>query len=194
MFYNFARFVANIFVNLFFKINVKGIENFPEQGAVIIYSNHKSNWDPVIMCCVSKRPICFMAKKELFDTPILGFIFKKLHAFPVNRGAPDRAALKRALSILADNKILGIFPEGTRSKGDTPKEPEPGIAYIAVKSKDAVLLPVTIKGNYKLFSTIDVIIGQPKKYGNLAQNKRINSKNLKQISAEIFSEVSKLML
>lgn len=191
--YSFARFILNIIINLLFKINVNGIENFPDKSAVIIYSNHKSNWDPVIMCCVSKRPICFMAKKELFDIPVLGFIFRKINAFPVNRGTPDRKAIKKALNILDENKVLGIFPEGTRNKGDAPTEPEPGIAYLAVKSKDTVLLPVAISSNYKFFSSIDIIIGKPQKCSTLAQNKRINSQKLKQISVEIFDEVSKLI-
>ena len=121
MFYSFIRYLCNIIIHLKYKIELKGIDNFPKNGAVIVYSNHKSNWDPVIIGCLLKRPVFFMAKQELFRYPIFSFILRKLNAFPVNRGKPDRRAIRTALKVLEEEKVLGIFPEGTRSKDGTLK-------------------------------------------------------------------------
>lgn len=134
-----------------------------------------------------------MAKQELFKIPVLGILIRKVNAFPVKRGTPDRMALKKALELLDTGKVLGIFPEGTRSRNRIV-EPEPGLAFIAMKRKNAKLVPVAIKGDYGLCSRIDVIFGKPKTYESYnGEDKRVNSQRLKEISAEIFSEVSRLM-
>ncbi|ADL07916.1 lysophospholipid acyltransferase family protein [Thermosediminibacter oceani] len=193
MFYNFAKFVCSLLINLLFKIQVEGLEFFPEKGAAIVFSNHKSWWDPIIVGCILKRPVFFMAKKELFKIPVFGFLLRKLNAFPVNRGAPDRKAIKKALEILNDKKVLGIFPEGTRSKDGSLKEPEPGIALLAAKVKEVALVPVAITGDYRFFSLITVRIGRPMRL-SLKEEAKLNSKKLTEISRAIFNEVSKLLL
>lgn len=193
MFYNLAKFICSILIKMLFKIQVEGMENFPDKGAVIVYSNHKSWWDPVIVGCILKRPIFFMAKKELFEIPVFGFILKRLNAFPVNRGTPDRKAIKKALEILNEKKVMGIFPEGTRSKNGVLKEPEPGIALLATKVKDVLLVPVAIKGEYKFLNPILVRIGKPIKL-SLDEKERLSSRDLSNLSKVIFDEVSKLLV
>ncbi|MCF6096768.1 1-acyl-sn-glycerol-3-phosphate acyltransferase [Thermovorax subterraneus] len=192
MLYNLAKFICSILIKVLFRIQVEGLENFPEEGAVIVYSNHKSWWDPVVVGCVLKRPIFFMAKKELFEIPVFGFILKSLNAFPVNRGAPDRKAIKRALEVLEGEKVLGIFPEGTRSKDGILKEPEPGIGLLATKVKDVALVPIAIKGQYKFFSPIFVKIGKPFKL-TLDEKEKLSSRDLSNLSKAIFEEVSKML-
>jgi 1-acyl-sn-glycerol-3-phosphate acyltransferase len=189
--YNLAKFLCTLVISFLFRINTTGLEHFPEEGPVIIYSNHKSMWDPIIIGCILKRPVYFMAKEELFKIPVFGFILKHIHAFPVKRGMPDKSAIKRSLQVLAENHVLGIFPEGTRSKTGKLLEPEPGIAMIYLKSRNADIVPVAIKGSYRWFSRIDVVIGRPVKL-EVAEEK-INSQRLKEISINIFNEVSKLM-
>jgi len=194
VFYNVVKFICNIVIHIIFKIRVIGGADFPERGPVIIYSNHKSMWDPIIIGCLVKRPVVFMAKEELFRIPVLGFIIKNLHAFPVKRGIPDRKAIKKALEVLNNNQVLGIFPEGTRSKDGKLQEPEPGLALLASKAKDVTLVPVAIRGNYKFFSHIDVIFGEPKKFSEYHQeDTKLNSEKLKEISSALFEEVSNLM-
>ena len=124
----------------------------------------------------------------------MGFIIKNLHAFPVKRGIPDRKAIKKALEVLNNNQVLGIFPEGTRSKDGKLQEPEPGLALLASKAKDVTLVPVAIRGNYKFFSHIDVIFSEPKKFSEYHQeDTKLNSEKLKEISSALFEEVSNLM-
>lgn len=192
MFYNLAKFVCSLLIKLLFRVRVEGVENFPEEGAAIVYSNHKSWWDPVVVGCVLKRPIFFMAKKELFEIPVFGYILKLLHAFPVNRGAPDRKAIRRALEVLNEKKVLGIFPEGTRSKDGVLKEPEPGIALLATKVKDVALVPVAIKGDYKFLNPILIKIGKPIRL-SLDEKEKLRSRDLSDLSRAIFDEVAKML-
>lgn len=189
--YNIAKFVCNIVISILFRLDIKGLQYFPEKGPVIVYSNHKSMWDPIIIGCILKRPVYFMAKEELFKTPVFGFILKKINAFPVKRGSADRSAIKRCIQVLEANRVLGIFPEGTRSRTGELLEPEPGIAMIYAKSRNAIMIPVAIKGNYKWFSRIEVIIGKP--INIQISEEKITSQKLKEISITIFKEVSKLM-
>lgn len=193
LFYSFAKFLCNIVIHILFKIRAKGLDDFPENGAVIVYSNHKSMWDPVIIGCLLKRPIYFMAKEELFSYPVFSFIIKNLNAFPVKRGKPDRNAIRRALEVLNEKQVLGIFPEGTRSKDGALLEPEPGVALLAAKSNDVALVPVGISGNYKLFSKLDVNFGKPIKFDDYRQSEKLTSRELKEISVALFAEVAKLM-
>lgn len=194
MIYNIVKFICNAVIHMVFKIRPEGIDDFPTDGAVIVYSNHRSMWDPVIICCLLKRPIFFMAKDELFRNAVMRFVMENLHAFPVKRGTPDRKAIKRALEVLNQKQVLGIFPEGTRSKDGKLQEPEPGVALLAAKSKDVTLVPVAINTNYKWLSHVNVIFGKPLKFDSYhKEGERLNSQELREISIALFDEVSKLI-
>ncbi|HHY03969.1 MAG TPA: 1-acyl-sn-glycerol-3-phosphate acyltransferase [Thermoanaerobacterales bacterium] len=191
MLYSFARFLCKIVLKIFFNVKVSGTSDFPDHGPVIVYSNHKSMWDPVIIGCTLKRPVFFMAKQELFDIPLIGFFLRSINAFPVKRNTADRKAIRKAIKLLSEGKVLGIFPEGTRSKSGDLLEPEPGLALIALKNRQTKLVPVAIKGNYKFFTDIEVIFGKPKMLDIKAE--RYTSQILKDISAQLFEEVHILM-
>jgi 1-acyl-sn-glycerol-3-phosphate acyltransferase len=189
--YNLARFICNLVIMLLFKVEVIGLEDFPKDGPVIVYSNHKSMWDPILIGCVLKRPVFFMAKQELFKNSLFGLLLRGINAFPVKREMADRKAIRKGLEILSEGKVLGIFPEGKRSKTGELLEPEPGIALMAVKSGNTKLVPVAIKGGYKWFSKINVIIGKAMELKT--DDGRLSSAQLKDISVKIFKEVAKIM-
>ncbi len=191
MLYNLAKFICSLVILLLFKVEVKGMENFPKDGPVIVYSNHKSMWDPILIGCVLKRPVFFMAKQELFENPLFGLLLRGINAFPVKREIADRKAIRKGLKILSEGKVLGIFPEGKRSKTGELLEPEPGIALMAIKSGNAKLVPVAIKGDYKWFSKIKVVIGEAIELKT--DDKRLSSAQLKDMSMKIFKEVAKIM-
>lgn len=115
-----------------FKLQAQGLENIPDGGAIIA-SNHITLLDPPAIGAALHRPIHFMAKQELFLNPAFAWIITKLNAFPVQRGTPDRNAIRRALKLLTQQQLLGIFPEGTRSKTGALGDAEPGVALIAAK-------------------------------------------------------------
>jgi 1-acyl-sn-glycerol-3-phosphate acyltransferase len=130
------------------------------EGKTILYANHIFVLDPIIIGCIMPRQVFFMAKMELFQNPILGWILKHLGAFPVKRGTADLSAIKHSLKVLNEGKVFGIFPEGTRSKTGTLQNFSHGVAAIAHKSK-AKIVPVAILGEYKLFRPITIKIGEP---------------------------------
>lgn len=180
-----------LFALLFFGWRVEGRDNLPAEGGAILCSNHISWWDPPLVGCVVKRRVHFMAKEELFKIPILGSILPALGAFPVRRGTPDRSAIRQALRVLKDGQVLGIFPEGTRSKTGRLQKAEPGTALLAIKSQ-APLVPVAILGPYRLFRPIRVRIGAPFTVEEF-YDQRLSSEVLDPASEKIMAKIAELM-
>jgi 1-acyl-sn-glycerol-3-phosphate acyltransferase len=160
MLYNIAIFICKNFLRLFYRVEIEGDNSLGEVGGCIVYANHTSYLDPIVMGSFIKRPIRYMAKKELFDKKLLGFIITKLGTFPVRRGEADINAIKTSLRLLKKGEILGLYPEGTRNKSGAPMDAEPGLSMIAIKAKVPVV-PVAIVSNYKIFSPIRMRIGRP---------------------------------
>lgn len=159
--YSVGRKITTVFFRVFFRIEVVGNDNIPDEGPVIVCSNHISNLDPpFIGTFIVNREVHFMAKEELFKNRFVQYILYKLHAFPVKRGLNDKQALRTALTILKEGKVLGIFPEGTRSKSGKLKKGLPGTGFFALKS-EAVVVPCAIIGSYKLFRPLKLIFGEP---------------------------------
>ncbi|MDF0726204.1 lysophospholipid acyltransferase family protein [Cytobacillus sp. S13-E01] len=159
-FYSFARGVVSIALSPLYRIEVIGTENIPSTGSVLICSNHIENFDPLIVGITSPRAIHFMAKEELFNVPVMGKIVSKVNAFPVKRGMSDREALRKGLKVLKDNNVLGLFPEGTRSKDGKLGKGLAGAGFFAIRS-NATVIPCAIIGPYKLFGRLKVVYGRP---------------------------------
>ncbi len=157
--YSFLRAILSVIFKIIFRINVIGIENLPAEGKVIICSNHVSMLDPITVAVSVPRRIYFMAKKELFKNKVFGKFLERLGAFPVDREGADLAAVRNSLKILKCENVLGIFPEGTRSKKEDIDNAKPGIAMISIKGK-APIAPVYIDTQYRLFRKTKVIIGK----------------------------------
>jgi len=191
MFYRILAIVLRCLFKLFFK--VIGIDNVPRDGALILAANHMSNFDPPFLGAYSPRPVHFMAKIELFQNKIFANIISALYAFPVKRGAADKNAIKTATTLLKGNKVLGIFPEGTRSKTGEVGKGEVGVALLAGMTKAAVV-PVAIMGTNKMlseeekFPKLKLIFGKPIKF----EGDRKNREELEAFSDKIIEEIKKL--
>jgi len=122
-----------------------GAENIPRSGGYILVSNH-INWkDPPWIEFALGRAIRYMGKRELFETPVIGFALRAIGAFPVRRGEVDRGALQMALAVIAAGQPLGFFPEGHRSENGQLIRGRPGIAYVAQHS-GAPIVPLAVSG------------------------------------------------
>lgn len=143
---------------IFFRIKVKGKENLPAEGGVILMSNHISAFDPPLLAAIFSRPVRFMAKKELFENPFIRFVLFLADAFPVDRSKNDITAVKKALSVLKDQEVLGLFPEGTRRTEGKLGNPKSGSVMLAIKS-GAPIVPIGIK-NIKKEGRITINIGK----------------------------------
>lgn len=190
MFYSLVRAIAFVVFNITFRINVKGKDNIPHEGKLVVCSNHKSNWDPLILSVVFKRKISWMGKKELFEKAFLKKLLTWLGVFPVDREVADLSAVKTALRVLKADKVLGMFPEGTRVKEFNPENAKAGVALLAMKSK-APVLPVYIEGSYKIFSKIKIVIGEPLEYHKEYLGK-LSNEEYSNISQEILAKIYKL--
>ena len=160
MLYKILRWIGKPVVYLLFFPRIIGKKNSRIKGKAVVISNHLSMWDPLLIAVIIRRQIFWMGKSELFKSRIASLFFKAMKAFPVRRGEGDLAAIRHAFRVLRDGKLFGIFPEGTRIKSKDISRFEPGTAMIALKN-DAPVLPIYIKGNYKLFRRMKVIIGDP---------------------------------
>ena len=147
--YRFSSALLRIFFRLFNRWEVTGREHVPSTGGVLLIANHTSYSDPPIVGTACPRPVHFMAKAELFKMPLLGAFIRRTHAFPVRRGAADRTALRRAVRLLREGRVLLVFPEGTRSPDGRLQELEQGAAFIALSGKAAVV-PVGLVGADRL--------------------------------------------
>ncbi|NLU52890.1 MAG: 1-acyl-sn-glycerol-3-phosphate acyltransferase [Clostridiaceae bacterium] len=160
MFYKFARLIMRLYFALFYRVKVEGKENIPDKGPLLLYANHPSAWDMILIGCYMKRQVHFMAKAELFRNPLLAFLFRSLGAFPVSRGKGDVGSVKTVFRLLNEGRVVGIFPEGTRTKKKDVTKGKSGAAMFAFHSK-APILPVGIVWNKKWFSKLKLVFGEP---------------------------------
>jgi 1-acyl-sn-glycerol-3-phosphate acyltransferase len=124
--------------------DVRGQENIPRDGGLILTCNHFSVGDPPILTGIFPRRIVWMAKQELFDVPIFGTLYSMGGFIPVRRFEGDLRAIRRSQAALRRGHVLGMFPEGTRSGGRLGAG-EPGTALIALRT-GAPILPAAIWG------------------------------------------------
>ncbi len=160
MLYQILRYIGMPIVYLLYFPKIIGKKNRKIKGRAVVISNHISNWDPLLIAVIFRRQIFWMGKAELFKSKLARLFFKMVKAFPVRRGEGDLAAIRHAFRVLRDGKLFGIFPEGTRIKGGEISRFEPGTSMIALKN-DAPVIPIYIKGKYKPFRRMKVIIGEP---------------------------------
>lgn len=185
MFYKIIVGILKFLVFIVFDLKIHNAEriNNTENG-LIVCGNHISMIDPVILAVSSKRQVHFMGKKELFENKFLGFIFRNLGAFPVDRQGISLSAIKSSLQVLNQKKILGIFPEGTRVHEYNEDNAKPGIALIANKAK-VNILPFYIKGTYKFRGKIEIFFGEETDYFESFEGKA---------STETYAEIGRQIL
>ena len=137
---------------LFMDLTVEGLRNFPREGAVIVAANHVTNFDVFPMQISLPRPIFYMAKDALFKNPLAAWGLRNVGAFPVDRqlGGKDDWAMNHARKILDNGLTLGMFPEGTRSRGEGLGLAKTGTARFAIE-KQVPVLPMAITGSDKFF-------------------------------------------
>ncbi len=160
-FYDFAKAVVRFVVRVVWRARVRGAENVPAAGPLIVACNHLSYLDPPAMGCFCPRRISYMAKRELFEVPLLGAVIRALGAYAVDRKGSATAAVRRSLEVLKAGGAVGIFPEGTRNRsGDV--EAQTGAALLASLA-GAPVVPASIRGTERALrlGRIDVVFGAP---------------------------------
>lgn len=165
--YGLVKVVLRPFTTVAFDARVSGVENVPSVGPLVVASNHLSYWDPPLLGTWFPRTVHFMAKRELFDNPLFGAILSRVHAFPVERESADVGAIRRALRILRNGEVVGIFPEGRRNpSGDL--QARNGAVLLAATAK-CPIVPVALLGTNAAArrlraSHVEVRIGVPLRF------------------------------
>ncbi|MFJ2618228.1 lysophospholipid acyltransferase family protein [Glutamicibacter sp. NPDC087344] len=147
MLYDFLkRFAVRPLLRIFFKIDIQGINNIPAQGGAILASNHLSVSDSVFLPAMLERPVVFLAKDDYFNGKglkgrIVAWFFRNINQLPMDRsgGRGSAASLASANSALAEGKLLGIYPEGTRSPDGRLYRAKLGVAKLALESRVPVI-------------------------------------------------------
>ena len=194
-FYKRAKFIVAPLYRFFMRVKAKGKENVPKEGGFILCANHIAAVDVISIGAVCPRQLTFVAKKELFKVPLLGWIVRKLGAIKVDRGANDISAIKASVKAAEEGKVLSIFPQGHRYPGVNPATTpiHNGAALIAFRSKCDVL-PVSINvknGKYGFLKRVEVVFGELIKYEDLGFTEG-GKAEYENASHKIFTEVVKL--
>lgn len=193
MFYKIAVAFCRICLLFAFRIKAVGQDNIPKEGGCILALNHKSNLDPVIAAVTCKRKPGFMAKAELFENKFFGALIKSLGAFPVQRGKGDIGAIKCALSMLKEESMILMFPEGKRVKKPEDEKftkAKPGAVMIAIRAR-VPIQPAYISGKYSFMKKITVKYGEPI-YFDEYYDKKLTVEELQNITDEVMKNIRSL--
>ena len=175
-----ARNLTRFLGTAIYRLDVRGSHHVPTSGPVILAANHCGLLDGPVLVATSPRPVHTLSKSELFSTDLLAALMHWGGQISVEYRQPDRGALARAVATLEAGAVLGIFPEGHRSRGDVAQARN-GIGYL-LRAIPAPVVPVAILGTRKTGKSpgwmpgpgqrISVTFGEPVECGNVARTLR----------------------
>jgi 1-acyl-sn-glycerol-3-phosphate acyltransferase len=197
-FHHLSTRSVDLATRLVTKRTVVGLEYVPPTGPVLLVANHIGLVDPALIGAVSPRPVYFMAKEELFHNPIVKWIISQYHAFPVRRGEGDRQAYQTTVRLLRQGEVVGMFPEGTRSRDGVLRRAHPGAAAIAARS-GAKVLPVAVWGTEQIFRwprrvlrpEVHMVVGRP--FTLAADGEGSKDEHLAQQTDQIMGAIASLL-
>jgi 1-acyl-sn-glycerol-3-phosphate acyltransferase len=140
-----TRLVLGAAIRVYFSLERTGRRNIPKKGPVILAANHRSFLDPFIIGCCIRRPVYFVAKRELFQKRWQGWLLNRLGAFPIKRGEADEESMTTARAVLERGGALVIFPEGTRIRTGGLGRPKRGVGRLALET-GAPVVPIALMG------------------------------------------------
>jgi 1-acyl-sn-glycerol-3-phosphate acyltransferase len=194
------NYFTRLAIFLLSRSQVRGTENIPEQGALLMVANHVSFADQYLLATTSKRKIIFMAKEELFRYGPIRLVVRAFGAFPVRRGGMNRQALNKAYQVLDSGLALALFPEGTRSKNAQLQPAQPGSALIALH-RGVPILPVGITGmEIVRKGLLWVIFHRPRVTANIGRpfylptvNDKPSKEKLRELADYIMAHIAQLL-
>ncbi|RMH58405.1 MAG: 1-acyl-sn-glycerol-3-phosphate acyltransferase [Candidatus Hydrogenedentota bacterium] len=193
--YLFCRFWVRLTLRFLLRLNrsaIRGAENVPETGGVIVASNHASVLDPPVIASAVERPLTYLAKEELFKNRLIGWFIGSLGAFPVKRGRNDRQAMRAAIDLLKEGRGVVFFPEGTRSRTGEIGRMKPGFVLVAAEAEVPVV-PAYIDGTFEAWprggkfhpAKVRVAFGEPMETKGMERSGRAYREFAARFEAEV---------
>lgn len=193
--YYIFKVIFRIIYKLLFRYQVEGAENIPGQGGVIIAANHLSYLDPPLVGIAIKRRATYMAKSSLFHNPLISW-FVRMFSIPVDRDTAKPSTIKTAVNALKEQKVLVIFPEGGRRRGNRPAEGRRGVGMLAALSRVPVV-PAYIEGTDRALpvgakfirpAKVKIRFGRPMKIEQAEKTKDFQ----KRVAQEVMERIEEL--
>jgi 1-acyl-sn-glycerol-3-phosphate acyltransferase len=193
--------ICRLLLNIPFSWKVEGRENIPLTGPLIFAANHVHLLDPFFLIFISPRWITFVAKEELFRSPFLRPWLRLVGALPIRRGGKIREKqnmLRSARNVLEKGLILGMFPEGGRSRDGKLRKGKPGSVVIASKT-NVPILPVGIVGTDKirgiswLWKRLDIVVNIGKPFKLPPASDRMSKSQMQLLTTQLMSEIAALL-
>lgn len=168
--YGFSHYMLRQLYEILFRGENYGLENLPSSGGFMIASNHASHLDPPVVGSLISQQVCFFARKTLWKPGFATWWLNAVGTIPVDRdGGTDVTAIKRVLGALKNNKVIILFPEGTRSPDGNLQAAKPGVGLLACRTGVPVV-PARVFGSFKAFgkdgkfrpgTPVSVVFGKP---------------------------------
>ncbi len=201
--YRFLRAFARPVLRRLFRLKVTGIEQLPNRGAYILAANHSNYLDGVVLGAVVPRRIAFLVMPRVYhSTPLHPPFHRHVGSIPINLERPDPGAIKRALRVLEEGGVVGIFPEGPFSLNGQLTKGQPGVALIALRSGMPVV-PVAIRGTYEALvgrplhlprpSPVSVRFGRPLEFGPIRRGRKATHAAREEVTGRIMGEIATLL-
>ncbi len=169
IFYRIWRAVLVPLAYLLYRMEIVGRDQIPKDGGIILAPTHRSTVDIAAVAALTRKPVRFLAKDEIFSSRLGNKVFRALGAIPVDRVGTDRGAIRSSRTAIEEGEVLGIFPEGTRRTGPEVSDLSDGCAYLALKL-GTPLVPIGIGGTDRVkpagakfirFPKVVVVVGSP---------------------------------
>jgi 1-acylglycerol-3-phosphate O-acyltransferases len=189
----FLRILCKIFFSLFVRVRVIDADKMPREGGLVVAANHESMLDMFMIGYRVPRYIKWMAKEELFKNKLIAKFITACGAYPVKRSARDVSAARTTFEMLEKGEPVGIFPQGTRSKGNgRAHKAKHGVAKFAVEA-DVPVQPVAIWGKIRLFGRVYVRFGDPIRLPQSTEDTKYTKEEYQKMSQEILDTIYMLM-
>ncbi len=196
------RRVVRPVLRRFFDFRVSGLEHVPPAGAFIVAANHANYLDGVVLGAALPRQIVFLVMPRVYRaTPLHPFFHRHLGSIPIELARPDPGAIRRALRVLDDGGVVGIFPEGPFGRQGSLVRFQPGVALVALRAGVPVV-PAAITGTFQALadrrwhiprpSPIRVRFGRALHFG-FAGRRRLTARLRADVTSRIMSEIAGLL-
>jgi len=171
LFYTVVRFVVAGGSRVAWRATIVGRERLPRSGGYVLAPSHRSMMDIPFAAAVVPRRIRYMGKSSVFEIPVLGWLFRALGGFPVERDGTDRKAVRDSVAMLQAGEVVVVYPEGTRQNGPKIQPLQPGAAYLALRA-GAPIVPVGLAGTEEIVRSrrrrwlpgcapVTIVVGEP---------------------------------